>query len=48
MLLIEITGTRKNINVSSKYSSQIYFSTWIYDHLENDIEMEDAMGEERK
>jgi hypothetical protein len=50
MLLMEITGTRKNLNASLEYSSQIYFSTWVYDHLHNgkDIEMEDAMEEKRK
>jgi hypothetical protein len=47
---MEITGRRKNLNASSEFSCQIYFSTWFYDHLHNgkDIETEDAMDEERK
>jgi hypothetical protein len=47
---MEITGRRKNLNASSDHSSQIYFYTWVYDHLHNgkDIEMEDAMEKERK
>jgi hypothetical protein len=50
ILFMEITGRRKNLNASSDHSSQIYFYTWVYDHLHNgkDIEMEDAMEKERK
>jgi hypothetical protein len=50
---MKIMGTRKNLNAPSEYSSQIYFFTWVYDHLHNgkeskDIETEVAMEEERK
>jgi hypothetical protein len=50
MLLMEIAGRRKNLNVFAEHSSQIYLPSWIYDQLhdEKDIEMEDATEEEKK
>ncbi|KAK8501665.1 hypothetical protein V6N12_002403 [Hibiscus sabdariffa] len=34
MLLMEMVGRRKNLNVSVEHSSQIYFPTWIYDQFD--------------
>jgi serine/threonine protein kinase len=50
MLLMEMAGRRKNLNVIAEHSSQIYFPTWAYGQLNdgNDIEMEDATEEEKK
>jgi serine/threonine protein kinase len=50
MLLMEMAGRRKNLNVIAEHSSQIYFPTWVYGQLNdgNDIEMEDATEEEKK
>lgn len=31
MLLMEMTGRRKNIDAYAKHSSQVYFPSWIYD-----------------
>jgi serine/threonine protein kinase len=50
MLLMEIASRRKNISAFVEHSSQIYFSTWVYDQLHDrkDIKMEDATEEEKK
>jgi serine/threonine protein kinase len=50
ILLMEMTGKRKNLNAFAEHSSQICFPTWVHDQLNdgNDIEMEDATEEERK
>jgi serine/threonine protein kinase len=51
MLLMEMTGRRKNVNAFAEHSSQIYFPTWVYDQLQNgnDVELlEDTTEEEKK
>lgn len=50
MLLMEMAGRRKNLNVHVERLSRIYFPTWIYDHLEQngDVEIEDVTVEERE
>jgi len=50
MLLMEMASRRKNLNPHVEHSSQIYFPSWIYDHImeEKDIEMEDITEEEKK
>ncbi|KAK7385181.1 hypothetical protein VNO78_30893 [Psophocarpus tetragonolobus] len=50
MLLMEMTSKRKNLNPHEERLSQIYFPSWIYDHLEEerDIETEDITDEEKK
>ncbi|XP_068345339.1 rust resistance kinase Lr10-like [Pyrus communis] len=49
MLLMEIAGKRKNLNVAA-HSSQIYFPSWVYDQFSegNDIESEGATEEENE
>ena len=44
MLLMEMAGRRRNLNVYAEHSSQIYFPSWVYDQLNEGkyIEMEDA------
>ena len=44
MLLMEMAGRRRNLNVYVEHSSQIYFPSWAYDQFNEgkDIEMEDA------
>ena len=34
MLLLEMVGGRKNIDVSVESTSQVYFLEWIYNHLD--------------
>ena len=50
MLLMEMAGRRKNLNVFAEHSSQIYFPSWVYDQFceGKDIEMEDATEEGKK
>ncbi|XP_059599363.1 rust resistance kinase Lr10-like [Vitis vinifera] len=50
MLLMEMAGRRKNLNVFAEHSSQIYFPSWVYDQFSKgkDIEMEDATEEGKK
>jgi len=50
MLLMEMASRRKNLNPHTEHSSQIYFPSWVYDHIreEKDIEMEDITEEEKK
>ncbi|XP_017980390.1 PREDICTED: rust resistance kinase Lr10 [Theobroma cacao] len=50
MMLMEIVGRRKNVNVSAEHSSQIYFPSWIYDRLEegDNIELRDVTENENK
>ncbi|XP_011001829.1 PREDICTED: probable receptor-like protein kinase At1g67000 isoform X2 [Populus euphratica] len=51
MLLMEMVGRRKNLNVSASHSSQIYFPSWVYDQVSEgkDIEVqEDAIEHEEK
>ncbi|TYH20874.1 hypothetical protein ES288_A05G463500v1 [Gossypium darwinii] len=44
MLLMEMVGRRKNLNVFYDHSSQIYFPSWIYDRFEqrDNIELGDV------
>ncbi|XP_054808560.1 rust resistance kinase Lr10-like isoform X2 [Prosopis cineraria] len=48
MLLMEIAGRRKNLNVLADRSSQFYFSFWVYDQINegNDVNIADATEEE--
>ena len=50
MLLMEMAGRRKNLNVFAEHSSQMYFPSWVYDQFSEgkDIEMGDATEEEQK
>ncbi|ONI22047.1 hypothetical protein PRUPE_2G103900 [Prunus persica] len=50
MLLMEMTGRRKNLNATIEKSSQIYFPTWVFDQLSEgkDIKVGDATEEEEK
>ncbi|XWS10224.1 hypothetical protein CRYUN_Cryun39dG0056900 [Craigia yunnanensis] len=49
MLLMEMIGKRKNLNVFAYHTSQIYFSSWIYDGLDQgeDINLEDVTDDEK-
>ncbi|KAG6655981.1 probable receptor-like protein kinase At5g39020 [Carya illinoinensis] len=50
MLLMDMTGRRRNLNTFADHSSETYFPTCVYDelHNENGIEIEDAIEEEKK
>ncbi|KAI9074564.1 hypothetical protein K1719_043405 [Acacia pycnantha] len=50
MLLMEMAGRRKNLNVLAEQSSQFYFPFWAYDQLNegNEISVADATEEEMK
>ena len=50
MLLLEMVGTRKNVNAFAEHSSQIYFPSWIYNRYDQgeDMEMRDATEDEKK
>ncbi|RDX99908.1 Rust resistance kinase Lr10, partial [Mucuna pruriens] len=50
MLLMEMANKKRNLNSHAEHSSQLYFPLWIYNHLqqEKDIEMEDLTHEEKK
>ena len=50
MLLMEMAGRRKNLNVFAEHSSQMYFPSWVSDQFSEgkDIEMGDATEEEQK
>ncbi|XP_062026860.1 rust resistance kinase Lr10-like [Rosa rugosa] len=50
MLLLEMAGRRKNLNLDAKSSSQIYFPSWIFGQLEKGlcIEIEDACESDQK
>ncbi|XP_026441209.1 LEAF RUST 10 DISEASE-RESISTANCE LOCUS RECEPTOR-LIKE PROTEIN KINASE-like 2.8 isoform X2 [Papaver somniferum] len=50
MLLMEMAGRRKNLNMSADNASQIYFPSWIYKQLNqgDNIELEDATQEENE
>eukprot|EP00261_Vitis_vinifera_P032557 XP_019073800.1 PREDICTED: rust resistance kinase Lr10-like [Vitis vinifera] len=47
MLLLEMVGGRKNIDVSVESSSQVYFLEWIYNHLDIGEELHIRIEEER-
>ncbi|KAL5729885.1 hypothetical protein ACHQM5_002776 [Ranunculus cassubicifolius] len=40
MMMLEMIGGRKNINVNAGNTSEIYFPQWIYNHLEKDVIVE--------
>ncbi|CAL5405279.1 unnamed protein product [Camellia sinensis] len=48
MLLIEMTGRRRNLNAFADHTSQIYFPSWIYDQFKEgrDIELGETNEEE--
>ena len=46
MLLLEMVGGRKNIDVSVESISQVYFSEWIYNHLDMGEELHIRLEEE--
>ncbi|XP_027173748.1 LEAF RUST 10 DISEASE-RESISTANCE LOCUS RECEPTOR-LIKE PROTEIN KINASE-like 2.3 [Coffea eugenioides] len=50
MLLMEVAGRRRNVDVHAEHSSQIYFPSWIYDKFDQVEEMEigDHATEEEK
>ena len=50
MLLMEMAGRRKNLNVLAEQSSQFYFPFWAYDQINegNEINIADATEEEIK
>ncbi|XP_041013561.1 G-type lectin S-receptor-like serine/threonine-protein kinase At5g24080 [Juglans microcarpa x Juglans regia] len=50
MLLMDMTGRRRNLNTFADHSSETYFPTCVYDQLsnENGIEIEDSTEEEKK
>ncbi|KAF5451054.1 hypothetical protein F2P56_031353 [Juglans regia] len=50
MLLMDMTGRRRNLNTFADQSSETYFPTCVYDelHNENGIEIEDATEDEKK
>ncbi|WOG89804.1 hypothetical protein DCAR_0209043 [Daucus carota subsp. sativus] len=50
MLLMEMTGQRKNLNPSMDHVSQSHFLSWVYDQFSEgkELEMEDVTEDERK
>ena len=48
MLLLEMTGKRRNLNANAENTSQIYFPTWVYDQISKgkSLGIEDATGDE--
>ena len=46
MLLLEMVGGRKNIDVTVDNTSQVYFPKWIYNHLGQDEELHIRIDEE--
>ncbi|XP_034710954.1 rust resistance kinase Lr10-like isoform X2 [Vitis riparia] len=46
MLLLEMVGGRKNIDVSVESTSQVYFPKWIYNHLDIGKELHIRIEEE--
>ena len=46
MLLLEMVGGRKNIDVTMDNTSQVYFPEWIYNHLGQDEELHIRIDEE--
>ncbi|CAL5344121.1 unnamed protein product [Camellia sinensis] len=49
MLLMEMASRRRNLNAFAEHTSQIYFSSWIYDQFKGgmDIQMGETNEEER-
>ncbi|RWR83719.1 rust resistance kinase Lr10 isoform X1 [Cinnamomum micranthum f. kanehirae] len=50
MLLLEMTGRRKNIDAFAEHSSQIYFPLWVYDQLHkgNELVMADIADNDKE
>ncbi|KAA8540024.1 hypothetical protein F0562_026716 [Nyssa sinensis] len=50
MLLMEMVGKRKNVDAVAEHSSQIYFPSWIYDHIDRggDMQLGEATEEEKR
>ncbi|KAJ4822619.1 hypothetical protein Tsubulata_020950, partial [Turnera subulata] len=50
MLLLEMSGRRRNINPAAEHSSQLYYPSWIYNQLDQADELleEDATEHEKK
>ncbi|WRX12545.1 Protein kinase domain - like 10 [Theobroma cacao] len=50
MLLMEIVGKRKILNVSVEQSSQIYFPSWIYDQFDQggEVDLGEVIDDEKK
>ena len=46
ILLIEIVGGRKNIDVRVENSSEVYFPEWLYNHLDQEQEVRIRIEEE--
>ena len=48
MLLLEMTGKRRNLNANAENTSQIYFPTWVYDQISRgqSLGIEDAVRDE--
>ncbi|XP_018729879.2 rust resistance kinase Lr10 [Eucalyptus grandis] len=46
MLLLEMVGGRKNVDVNAKNMSQMYFPQWVYNHLNKDEELEIRIRED--
>uniref|UniRef100_F6HD26 Protein kinase domain-containing protein n=1 Tax=Vitis vinifera TaxID=29760 RepID=F6HD26_VITVI len=47
MLLLEMIGDRKNIDITMDNTSQVYFPEWIYNHLDQGEELQIRIDEER-
>ncbi|XAR71645.1 Glycerophosphodiester phosphodiesterase [Bertholletia excelsa] len=47
MLLLEMVGGRKNIDVRAENTGQIYFPEWIYHHLDQQDELQIRIEEEK-
>ncbi|MBA0635144.1 hypothetical protein Godav_025659 [Gossypium davidsonii] len=49
MLLMEMVGSRKNVNAFANHTSQIYFLSWIYDRLDQGegLELGDVSNDEK-
>ncbi|MBA0741855.1 hypothetical protein Gogos_014976 [Gossypium gossypioides] len=51
MMVLEMVGGRKNINVEVSQTSEIYFPSWIYKHLDQSMNLnlnEEITGEEEE
>ncbi|XP_056159527.1 rust resistance kinase Lr10-like [Syzygium oleosum] len=46
MLLLEMVGGRKNVDVNAKNMSQMYFPQWVYNHLNKGEELEIRIRED--
>ena len=47
MLLLEMFGGRKNIDVNVENTSQVYFPEWVYNHLNQGEEIHIRIEEEK-